>query len=196
MTSLSNKSALSCSGKAILGATGFLLAQLVFADATVVYGQSSGTQKSINSMEIKDGKIRFTPPNQNSNFSLYDSKTGALTHVDLNQKQYLVMGEKDIAEQANRAKQQMDVMRQRMMEKMKIKLTETEMIYLRGSKEIKVPYTVKSSDKTSITISAKQGSIDAAVVFTLIDGEYMSFKSSGSDDMAYYVWKKGAEKKE
>ena len=92
--------------------------------------------------------------------------------------------------------ERMPAMIKRMMEKMKIKLTETEMIYLRGSKEIKVPYTVKSSDKTSITISAKQGSIDAAVVFTLIDGEYMSFKSSGSDDMAYYVWKKGAEKKE
>ncbi len=106
-------------GKILISALGLILSQAVIADATVVYEQSSGTEKSINTMQIKDGKIRFTPPGQNQNYSLYDSHSGALTHVDMAQKQYLVMDEKDIAEQANKAKQQMDVMRQRMMERMK-----------------------------------------------------------------------------
>ena len=92
--------------------------------------------------------------------------------------------------------ERMPAMIKRIMATMKIQLTETEMIYLRGSKEVKVPYSVKSADKHSVTISVKQDSIEATVIFTLIDGEYMRFKSSGSDDMAYYVWKKGTEKKE
>ncbi len=119
MTHLSHKSALSFSGKIILGASCLLMSHFAFSDATVVYEQSSGTNQSINSMQIKEGKIRFTPPNQNDNFSLYDSNTGSLTHVDVTNKQYLVMGEDDIAKQANQAKKQMDSMRQEMMKRMK-----------------------------------------------------------------------------
>ncbi|MCP3850892.1 MAG: hypothetical protein GY694_11750 [Gammaproteobacteria bacterium] len=124
MTSFSQQSTVpsirfSLSRKLILGASCLILSQFAFSDATVVYEQSNGANQSLNSMQIKDGKIRFTPPNQNDNYSLYDSLTGSLTHVNMGQKQYLVMGEKDIAEQANQAKKQMDTMRQRMMEKMK-----------------------------------------------------------------------------
>ncbi|MCU7939557.1 MAG: hypothetical protein KZQ64_01570 [gamma proteobacterium symbiont of Bathyaustriella thionipta] len=85
----------------------------------MIYEQSSGTQKSANTMQIKNGKIRFTPPDQDDNYSLFDSKTIELTHVDTAKKQYLTMDEKIIEQQANQAKQQMDMMRQRMMEKMK-----------------------------------------------------------------------------
>ncbi|MCW8929498.1 MAG: hypothetical protein OQL19_04590 [Gammaproteobacteria bacterium] len=124
MTSLSNKttqnlSSLSVSKKIIMGASCLLFSQLAFSDATVVYEQFNGASKTLNSMAIKDGKIRFTPPNQNDNFSLYDSQSGSLTHVDMAQKKYLAMSEKDIAEQANQAKKQMDTMRQNMMDRMK-----------------------------------------------------------------------------
>ena len=83
----------------------------------------------------------------------------------------------------------------RMMANMKIKLTDKEMIYLRGTKEVVIPYTLKSSDQKSVTVTMKQGPEEASAVFTLIDGKYMKFKSSASDDMHYYVWKKGTEKK-
>ena len=132
MTSLSRKlshnlshkkgtqpSAASVSGSILLGASCLLFSPLAFSDATVVYEQSAGTHKSSNTMEIKNGKIRFTPPDQDKNFSQYDSKTGELTHIDVAQKKYLSMSEKDIEKQANQAKKQMDVMRERMMEKMK-----------------------------------------------------------------------------
>ena len=89
--------------------------------------------------------------------------------------------------------ERMPAMIKGMMAKMKIKLTEREMIYLRGAKEIKLPYSVTSSDAQSLTVSVNQGPQEVTVTFTLIDGEYMNFKSSGSDDMAYYVWKKEAE---
>ena len=83
----------------------------------------------------------------------------------------------------------------RMMATMKVKLTDTEMIYLRGTKEVVIPYTVDSSDQKSVTVTMKQGPEEATAVFTLIDGMYMNFKTSASDDMHYYVWKKGTEKK-
>ena len=114
-----HKSACSLSSRILLGASTLLFSQLAFSDATVVYEQNIGTQKSLNSMAIKDGKIRFTPPNQNKNYSLYDSKTGELIHVDVAQKKYLSMDENDIAEQAKQAKKQMDAMRQNMMDRMK-----------------------------------------------------------------------------
>lgn len=113
------QSAFLSAGRLLLGASSLIISQLAFADATVVYEQSSGTQKLDNMMQIKDGKIRFTPPNQNDNYSLFDSKKIELTHVDATKKQYLVMDEKLIEQQANQAKQQMDMMRQRMMDKMK-----------------------------------------------------------------------------
>ena len=114
-----HKSACSLSSRILWGAGTLLFSQLAFSDATVVYEQSIGTQKSLNSMAIKNGKIRFTPPNQNKNYSLYDSKTGELIHVDVAQKKYLSMDENDIAEQAKQAKKQMDAMRQNMMDRMK-----------------------------------------------------------------------------
>lgn len=109
----------SYSNRILLGAVSLIFSQFAFSDATVVYEQSTGTQKSINSMQIKDGKIRFTPPNQNSNYSLYDSKKGSLTHIDVAQKKYLVMDEKDIEQQASQAKKQMNAMRARMLDRMK-----------------------------------------------------------------------------
>ena len=113
------KKALFHSNILLAAASSLIISQLAFSDATVVYEQSSGTQKSLNTMQIKNGKIRFTPPNQSDNYSLFDSKKIELIHVDSGNKLYLAMDEKTIAEQASQAKQQMDMMRQRMMEKMK-----------------------------------------------------------------------------
>ncbi len=119
MSHLSYKNSLIHTSLMLLGSSALLFSHAAFSDATLVYEQISGTQKAMNSMQIKDSKIRFTPPNQNTNFSLYNSKTSELTHVDVAQKKYLVMSEKDIEIQAEQAKKQMDTMRQRMMEKMK-----------------------------------------------------------------------------
>ena len=92
--------------------------------------------------------------------------------------------------------ERMPAMIKGMMAKMKIKLTDTEMIYLRGAKEMKFPYSVTSSDAQSVTITANPGPQEITIVFTLVDGEYMQFKSSGSDDMKYYVWKQETAKDE
>jgi len=102
-----------------LAAGSLIFCQSALADATVVYEQSSGSQKLTTTMQIKDGKIRFTPPDQSKNYSIYDSASNQLTHVDTTQKQYLTMDEKLIEQQAKQAKQQMDKMRQAMQDRMK-----------------------------------------------------------------------------
>lgn len=102
----------------LLGVSTLVFSQSSFSDATVTYEQASGMEKIDNTMQIKDGIIRFTPPNNSTNYSLYDSKTSALTHVDTIQKKYLYMDEAFMAEQAKKVKQQMDMMRQQMMAKM------------------------------------------------------------------------------
>lgn len=102
----------------ILPGIALLLSQSVLADATLTYQQTSGVQKTSNTMMIKDGKIRFTPPTQSGNYSVYNSQKGSLTHVDTNQKRFLTMDEKGIAEQARKAKAQMEQMRKAMEDKM------------------------------------------------------------------------------
>lgn len=87
----------------------------------------------------------------------------------------------------------MPAMIKSMMSKMKIKLTDTDMIYLRGAKEIKLPFSVTASDADSVTVAVKQGDREVSVMFTLIEQTCMNFKSSGSDDMDYYVWQRVAE---
>lgn len=113
------KKTLGHSSLLLLGASCLIISPLVFADATVVYEQSSGSQTSINTMQIKNSHIRFIPPGQKDNYSLFDSQKIELTHIDAAKKQYLTMDEKFIEQQASQAQQQMDKMRQKMMEKMK-----------------------------------------------------------------------------
>ncbi len=80
---------------------------------------------------------------------------------------------------------------QRMMATMKLQFTGDEMIYLRGDRKNAVPYTVKSSDGTKAALSCEAGGRHFDVVLTLREGYTMNFKSSGSDDMDFYVWKRG-----
>lgn len=107
------------SSLALFTGTALLCSQAAFSDATVVYEQTAGTNKNRNTMQIKDGKIRFTPPNQGNSYSLYDSHSGAITHVDSSQRKYLSMDEQAIAEQAKKVKLQMDNMRAQMQAKIK-----------------------------------------------------------------------------
>lgn len=84
----------------------------------------------------------------------------------------------------------MPEMVKRMMARMKIKLTGSELIYLRGEKEMVLSYAVTVSNADSITVTVKSGTEGATVIFTHIEGKFMSLKSSVSDDLDYYVWKK------
>ncbi len=111
--------ALSKSGLFLLTACSLLIVKLALADATMIYEQSNGSHKSENIMQIKDNKIRFTPPEKQNDYSLFDSQKNELIHIDVEKKQYLRMNEQFIEQQAQQAKQRMDTMRQRMQEKMK-----------------------------------------------------------------------------
>ncbi|MHC9538017.1 MAG: hypothetical protein AB9903_00710 [Vulcanimicrobiota bacterium] len=79
----------------------------------------------------------------------------------------------------------------RFMATMKIQFTEKEMVYLRGEKKNAIPYKVKSREGSKTILSCKAPQKDFEVVVTIRKGGLMNFKSSASDDMDYYIWKRG-----
>ncbi|MDQ7826949.1 MAG: hypothetical protein RDV48_29390 [Candidatus Eremiobacteraeota bacterium] len=85
----------------------------------------------------------------------------------------------------------MGEMMKRLMATMKVEFTTREMIYHRGGKTNAIPYTVKSNDGSKTILSCKAPRRDFEVVVTIREGGLMNFKSSGSDDMDYYIWKRG-----
>jgi hypothetical protein len=86
--------------------------------------------------------------------------------------------------------ERLPAMVKKMMGMMKIKLADGNMSYVRGAKEISIPYRVKTASRNSATVACSHGDKTFDVRFTLIDGNYMNFKSSASDDMHYYIWKR------
>ncbi len=77
-----------------------------------------------------------------------------------------------------------------MVERMKLKITAEEMIYSMNDNERPVPYTVTSTGTggKSLTATSQAGDKEVQIIFTLIDDKYMNFKSTGTDDMNYYIW--------
>ena len=86
--------------------------------------------------------------------------------------------------------EKMSVMLQQLMEVMKMKITEREMVYIRGPKETPVAYMPKTQTKDVTTVSCSVGEHSFDVNLSLIDGAFLSLKSSGSDDMDFIVWKR------
>jgi hypothetical protein len=119
MISLFDHFALKSTSMLVVIGTTLLLTQSALADATVIYEQTLDNNKANNIMQIKNGMIRFTPPNRKNTYSLYNSQTGSLTHVAPAEKKYLTMDEHAIAQQANLAKKQMEVIREQMATRMK-----------------------------------------------------------------------------
>ena len=77
-----------------------------------------------------------------------------------------------------------------MVERMKLEITAEEMIYSMNDDAHPVPYTIISTGAggKSLTVTSQAGDKDVQVTFTLIDDKYMNFKSTGTDDMDYYIW--------
>jgi flagellar biosynthesis GTPase FlhF len=89
------------------------------ADATIIFEQKDSQHSEQNIMLIKDGKVRFTSSSQGNSYSIFNSQSNKMVHINPQQKQYLEMDQKDIEEQARQAKQQMETMRKEMEKRMK-----------------------------------------------------------------------------
>ncbi len=77
-----------------------------------------------------------------------------------------------------------------LVEQMKLEIAAEEMIYSLGDNKRTVPYTITSTDTAgkSLTAASQAGDKEVQIIFTLIDDKYMNFKSTGSDDLNYYIW--------
>ncbi len=82
----------------------------------------------------------------------------------------------------------------RMMGSMEVQITESEFLFKRGNKSISNTYELVEESENSaqalFTVNGREYFTD----FILIENKFMNFKSGGSDDMDYYIWKpKGIE---
>ena len=79
-----------------------------------------------------------------------------------------------------------------MMNPVSLEITAEKMVFHREKQKEVRQYTVKSRDDEAgiMTVASKADGKKIEIVFSLIEGKYMNFKSAGSDDMNYYVWER------
>lgn len=85
--------------------------------------------------------------------------------------------------------EKMPAMIKGMMARMKVKFSEKEFAFVQGGKEMSLPYTVQSETANSTVLAVRADGKDQTLTVTLVDGKFLNVKSSGSNDLDYYIWK-------
>ncbi|MFH1692194.1 MAG: hypothetical protein ABIC68_06510 [Candidatus Omnitrophota bacterium] len=78
----------------------------------------------------------------------------------------------------------------KMMATMKVRLRQSEMVFIKEGEEKSYPFSLVAESKNTARIEYNTGTKQYFLNFTLTDKEHMYFKSSGSDDMDNYIWKR------
>ena len=73
---------------------------------------------------------------------------------------------------------------------MRIELSNSSITYIRGKKSRVIPYKINSSTPSSFTAEVVINEKSFTLSFRLLDGEFLNMKSTGSDDMDFYIWQK------
>ncbi len=84
---------------------------------------------------------------------------------------------------------------QNKVEEMKLDITSDKVIISKDGQEQIDAYTVTftGSDGRTMIATSAAGDEQVQMTFTLIGDDYINFKSTGSDDMDYCIWKRAAE---
>jgi len=77
---------------------------------------------------------------------------------------------------------------------MKLNVQADKVIYYIGKKQEMVSLGKKTANPSSVTAEVDSNGSKAELTFTIVDKTYLNLKSSGSNDMDYIIWEKGAEK--
>ncbi len=77
-----------------------------------------------------------------------------------------------------------------LMPKLRIRITAQELAFIREGEAASFAYAVESSNPTSVTAQVAQSHQDVSIVFALIEGQYMNYKSTASRRMDDLVWKR------
>lgn len=80
-------------------------------------------------------------------------------------------------------------------EQVTLEITSDKMIHSKGDKTETVAYTVtsQSDDGKTLVATSGEGDEEAQITFVLLDDKHMNFKSTGTDDMDYYIWQRTEE---
>ncbi len=76
---------------------------------------------------------------------------------------------------------------------MQIELSKSSISYFRGKRSTVFPYKIISSTPSSFSAEVVTKDNFFTLSFTLRNGVFLNMKSSGSDDMNYYIWQKSIE---
>lgn len=79
-----------------------------------------------------------------------------------------------------------------LMKMMTVEIDTNKMVYRWGSGSSAISFNTKEATSTSAIVVGNRKGKDFTLTFALINGQYMNFKSSGSDDMNYYIWQRSS----
>jgi hypothetical protein len=89
--------------------------------------------------------------------------------------------------------EKVSAMLKRTLESMQLEVTADALVFSRGGRKQSLAYTVISTDPEaqSLTVSTGgDGDKGTEVTLRLLEGGFLNFKSAGSDDMDYFIWKR------
>ncbi|MCA9403244.1 MAG: hypothetical protein KC897_05630 [Candidatus Omnitrophica bacterium] len=73
---------------------------------------------------------------------------------------------------------------------MKIQVTDTQVITHRGDRKQVVAYTTADADADRVILKTEARGQQVTLTFTFLPGGGMNMRSSATDDMDYFVWRK------
>jgi hypothetical protein len=76
-----------------------------------------------------------------------------------------------------------------MMNALTLKITGQAVTYVQGTRELSLPYRLERDDASTVLVVTQDGK-QFTLTLSLRDGQVMNVKSSGSDDLDYYIWKR------
>ena len=81
---------------------------------------------------------------------------------------------------------------QNTVDKTKLEITSDKIISSKDQQEQALPYTIASisTDGKTMIATATTAQEQVQITFTLVDNDYMNFKSTATSDMDYYIWKR------
>lgn len=73
-----------------------------------------------------------------------------------------------------------------------LEITGDKMLFVRGDERKVQLYKVKSRDDEAgtMTVTVKADGKSIEILFTTVEDMYMNFKSTGTDDMNYFIWER------
>ena len=73
---------------------------------------------------------------------------------------------------------------------MKLRVSEKELVYIQGDRQVALPFAVTGSIDNIVTIASRKTDHTENLSLALVDGEFLNLKSDTRNDYNFYIWQK------